>query len=533
MISLPARPLARSLLLTLAGLPLAAPAAAQAVAHDTPAAPPARVLSAYERSAGWVERSPPPAAGLAAVTDFADLPEGQLGLAIQLGRFELRADVNLSADGVLQLDHGGALVGAPLAPGATALQGLDEGTLVLAAHAWQALAIRADDHGLLITVDGVPVHRGEALGDPAPLSLRRLAGAVHLANLVLRDLDELPGRPVNLFPADDLTGWLPLGDALWRRGPDEVLGEVGGGGQSFLVTARTFGDFLFEVWLRNEDQGNSGIQVRSHLNESGRLFGYQIEIDPSARAWSGGLYDEARRGWIDNLQDEPVARSAFANGEWNHYRIECVGPSVKAWVNGLATADVLDPLDVSGLIGLQVHSGNNTRVRWRAPRLRDLGRRVWSPVLTPASLAGWSQSRTAWRAEEGRLVGDDGGLLVAPEPLVDGALRLEFRSAGELALVLRADGADDVLERLAADGLKTGTGVHLLPGGALLVRPPAVEDWSTLAVCLAGDRVVAHLDGQLLGELRGLSGAGGRLALATVGRGALVRRVERLSEPVR
>ncbi len=46
---------------------------------------------------------------------------------------------------------------------------------------------------------------------------------------------------------------------------------------------------------------NSGIQIRSestHDYNNGRVHGYQVEIDPSARAWSGGIYDEARRGWL-------------------------------------------------------------------------------------------------------------------------------------------------------------------------------------------------------------------------------------------
>lgn len=36
------------------------------------------------------------------------------------------------------------------------------------------------------------------------------------------------------------------------------------------------------------------------------------KIDPSDRAWSGGLYDEARRGWLapltNNEPDEPPIR---------------------------------------------------------------------------------------------------------------------------------------------------------------------------------------------------------------------------------
>ena len=55
------------------------------------------------------------------------------------------------------------------------------------------------------------------------------------------------------------------------------------------------------------------------------FHGYQCEVDPSSRAWSGGIYDEARRGWLYTGELNPSAKSAFKLGEWNHYRIECVG----------------------------------------------------------------------------------------------------------------------------------------------------------------------------------------------------------------
>ena len=50
------------------------------------------------------------------------------------------------------------------------------------------------------------------------------------------------------------------------------------------------------------DEGlNSGVQFRSNSKpdyRNGQVHGYQYEIDPSARAWSGGIYDEGRRGWL-------------------------------------------------------------------------------------------------------------------------------------------------------------------------------------------------------------------------------------------
>ena len=43
--------------------------------------------------------------------------------------------------------------------------------------------------------------------------------------------------------------------------------------------------------------------------KKGRVHGYQVEIDPSDRAWSAGIYDEARKGWLYSLENNPKALS--------------------------------------------------------------------------------------------------------------------------------------------------------------------------------------------------------------------------------
>lgn len=174
---------------------------------------------------------------------------------------------------------------------------------------------------------------------------------------------------IALFNGRDLAGWRAVGDARWTIENGELVGETGGGAQSFLISEQTYSDFTLELELRNEAPGNSGVQIRSHQRENGRVFGYQIEVDPSPRAWSGGLYHEAGRGWLADLEDNPRARAAFKLGEWNHYRVEARGARIRTWVNGVPAVDFTDAgataTDASGFIALQVHSGQDTKVRWR------------------------------------------------------------------------------------------------------------------------------------------------------------------------
>jgi hypothetical protein len=181
-------------------------------------------------------------------------------------------------------------------------------------------------------------------------------------------------RPVDsettrLFNGRDLTGWRAIGDARWSVEDGELVGRVGGGHQSFLVTQAEYSDFVLELELKSF-AGNSGVQVRSHQREDDQVFGYQVEVDSSPRAWSGGLYDEGRRAWLVDLSDRPEARAAFRPGEWNRYRIELVGPRIRTWVNDVPIVDTTDDADATGFIGLQVHSGSEGHMRFRGITLR-------------------------------------------------------------------------------------------------------------------------------------------------------------------
>lgn len=183
-----------------------------------------------------------------------------------------------------------------------------------------------------------------------------------------------------LFNGKDLTGWKQLnGKAKYEVLNGEIVGTtVSNEPNSFLSTEKDYGDFFLELELFVDTSMNSGIQIRSQsLPEyrNGRVHGYQIEIDPSKRAWSGGIYDEARRGWLYPLALNPEAKSAFKNNAWNKYRIECIGNTIRTWVNGIPTAHLIDNETAKGFIALQVHSIGKKdtpgkQVRWRNIRIK-------------------------------------------------------------------------------------------------------------------------------------------------------------------
>lgn len=156
---------------------------------------------------------------------------------------------------------------------------------------------------------------------------------------------------------------------------------------TFLCTKEKYDDFILDFQVKVDPRLNSGVQIRSlpfvDKNDYEMLRGYQVEIDPSDRGWSGGIYEERDRGWIGNLCANPAGRKAFKNGEWNKYHVEAIGNAVKVWVNGINTVNLLDDQSGAGLIGLQVHAIYDKQhvgatVQWKDIQLRtvDLGSHI-------------------------------------------------------------------------------------------------------------------------------------------------------------
>src|SRR5262245_48351184 len=230
----------------------------------------------------------------------------------------------------------------------------------------------------------------------SPLSLLAFVTAGWLllfGQIPLLLADDANSGCVNLFNGKDLDGWVQHGGKAKYRVEDGQIvgGSVANTANSFLCTKKEFSDFIVELEFKVDPSLNSGVQIRSECFDqpksvewkgkkikvpAGRVHGYQVEIDPSSRAWTGGIYDEGRRGWLQDLKDNEPARKAFKQGEWNKLRIECRGESIKTWLNGVAAADLKDSMTPSGFIALQVHGVGKRQepleVRFRNLRIKEL-----------------------------------------------------------------------------------------------------------------------------------------------------------------
>ncbi len=196
---------------------------------------------------------------------------------------------------------------------------------------------------------------------------------------------------VSLFNGTDLTGWsVKGGTATYEAVDGAIVGTCNPESKhnSFLCYDKEFGDFIFKCEFKVIVPGNSGIQFRSHIKDAEgveRVYGYQSEIDPTEAFDTCRIYDEGRRGhqhkqvWMNDVdpQWKADAQAAYKEGDWNEVEIQCIGTSIRTWLNGKPVSKFHDYYDLSGIFGLQIHAGAQGQVAWRNIRVKDLGKSEW------------------------------------------------------------------------------------------------------------------------------------------------------------
>ncbi len=241
---------------------------------------------------------------------------------------------------------------------------------------------------------------------------------------------------VSLFDGKTLNGWsVHSGFAKYQVEGDAIVGTtVKGSPNSFLCTDREYGDFILEFEVNLDPRLNSGVQIRSKIAEAekvfvfsgrdgnpekrvappDRVYGYQVEIATEKLGSSGSIYDEARRAFmLASTRSDPAAGKAFKDGQWNKFRIECKGDSIKTWINDVPCTDLRDGMTLRGIIGLQVHAVGNDdpayQVRWRNIRIKAEDEGVEPPVISCRQrVLQCTPKWTGPRMEDGRpYVSDD------------------------------------------------------------------------------------------------------------------------------
>jgi len=203
---------------------------------------------------------------------------------------------------------------------------------------------------------------------------------------------------IELFNGNDLSGWVNYGGGKFYV-EDECIVAISKKGlpNTFLYTEKKYQNFELEFDVKLDTVLNSGIQIRSNIyqkqtktirwggrfdengekelkvlkNKAVRFWGYQIEIDPTSRSWSGAIYEEGGRGFLHTPGINEKVKSAFKPLEWNHFKVRVEDNHIQSWINGVMIGDVYDDLTDNGYIGLQLHGigtndhKNNKEIRWK------------------------------------------------------------------------------------------------------------------------------------------------------------------------
>jgi hypothetical protein len=364
---------------------------------------------------------------------------------------------------------------------------------------------------------------------------------------------------VKLFDGEDITGWVQRGgEAVYAVEDGAIVGRtVLDTPNSFLCPDEEYDNFRLEFEVKVDPELNSGVQIRSQSRPAyrdGRVHGYQVEIDPTPRGYSGRIYDEGRRGqFLDDGEDNEAALKAFRSGEWNAYEIEAVGDRIRTWVNGVPVADLVDGVDRSGFIGLQVHSAPKAglEVRWRNLWLKELPEAPdaqYPNTLTDAERAegwrllwdgrtswGWQGARSeefpekGWQIADGELTvlesgggeSEAGGDIITVEPWSSFELKLEFRitpgansgikyfvdpelnKAKGSAIGLEFQILDDDAHpdaKMGRDGNRTVASLYDLIAAPQDKTVHPVGEWNEARIVARGDHVEHWLNGEKVVE---------------------------------
>ncbi|SFD28166.1 3-keto-disaccharide hydrolase [Algibacter pectinivorans] len=269
--------------------------------------------------------------------------------------------------------------------------------------------------------------------------------------------DNIPWE--NLIENNTLNGWnIKGGKATYSIEDGVITGTtVKETPNTFLTTNKFYDDFILELEYKVDSTMNSGIQIRSNSfphYQDGRVHGYQVEIDPSKRAWSAGIFDEGRRKWLNTLESNEDAQKAFKQNDWNHYRIEAIGDTIKTWINGVPASYLIDDKTASGFIGLQVHSihgkqKEGTTISWKNVKIltteldKYTQKTPLQPVITKNNLTldetkkGWKmlwdgKTTKGWRGAKLESFPDKGWVIENGELIVLSSGGAESAAGGDI-----------------------------------------------------------------------------------------------------
>jgi choline-sulfatase len=199
---------------------------------------------------------------------------------------------------------------------------------------------------------------------------------------------------VSLFDGKRLRQW--AGDTgLWSVKNGTIIGKTDGTLKQnrFLAWKHsTVRNFDLRMKVKISAGGNSGIQYRAKSRPEIGLdvvSGYQCDVVADASAYNGMMYEERGRGILGFSGEKVVVApdgkrwvvggmpiKEFASSEWHEYRILVRGNHCQHWIDGHATADMVDHHEagraLEGILAFQLHKGKPMTVELTDLKIKQL-----------------------------------------------------------------------------------------------------------------------------------------------------------------
>ena len=214
-----------------------------------------------------------------------------------------------------------------------------------------------------------------------------------------------------IFDGKTLSGWESPDMSYWSVENGAITGKITKQHplkvNQYLVWREPMGDFELKMKFRmfGTPGVNGGFQFRSRLLPGHDMAGYQMDNNLNT-PWLARLYEEhgrhtlafrGKKATIDADGKNTQSDIAEAGGgawfqleRWHEYHLVCQGPHLILYVNGRLAAEASDGdtkhRALSGLLGLQLHSGPPTTVQFKNIQLRTLapGDALSRPTLVAA-----------------------------------------------------------------------------------------------------------------------------------------------------
>ena len=323
-------------------------------------------------------------------------------------------------------------------------------------------------------------------------------------------------------------GWVKYGgDATFEYDGEIITGKRGPGHNTFLCTEKKYQNFVFKCEFKFVVDCNSGIQFSSNVhkqkhgdNEISIVYGYQYELAANGNA--GQIYDESRRNrWLEPIPDETVEKvnKLFKATDWNEVEIQCVGPSIKTWINGEKATDLVDILCGDGFFGLQVHGGDQGVVCWRNIRIKEFPATPWISLYSNKTYGPIEEKPAGqWEIQEdGSILGTTetgearDGMLLSKDAYKDFAVKVSYKEVGgNSGLYFRATEIDKPywLKGFQCEIADINACVNLweVEGRGWVAKTPETEaavakvlkpkQWNDVGTIAVGDHLVTFLNEQ-------------------------------------